>query len=212
MFTSFSGIATTQKAIQAFIAILTNHPELQNKLQMEVDSTLEGREPRLSDMHKIPLLEAVSLFHICPGLCFQNFYRPQTKFAKVMFLHVSVSHSVHRGGGIPACIAGLQAHTQGEVEGSGLGSLQAHTQGEVEGLARGVSRPTSGGVSPGPHPGRGSPGPHPGGVGGVPACTEADTSPQQQTATAAGGTHPTGMHSSWKCSSGSRISQGGPQL
>ena len=26
-------------------------------------------------------------------------YRPQTKFAKVMFLHLSVSHSVHRGGG-----------------------------------------------------------------------------------------------------------------
>ena len=25
-------------------------------------------------------------------------YRPQTKFAKIMFLHVSVSHSVHRGG------------------------------------------------------------------------------------------------------------------
>ena len=29
-------------------------------------------------------------------LCF--YYRPQTKFAKVIFLHVSVSHSVHRGG------------------------------------------------------------------------------------------------------------------
>ena len=27
------------------------------------------------------------------------FYRPQTKFAKVMFLHPSVSHSVHGGGG-----------------------------------------------------------------------------------------------------------------
>ena len=26
------------------------------------------------------------------------FYRPQTKFAKVMFLHLSVSHSVDRGG------------------------------------------------------------------------------------------------------------------
>ena len=26
------------------------------------------------------------------------YYRPQTKFAKVMFLHLSVSHSVHRGG------------------------------------------------------------------------------------------------------------------
>ena len=29
---------------------------------------------------------------------FANFYRPQTKFAKVMFLHLSVSHSVHRAG------------------------------------------------------------------------------------------------------------------
>ena len=28
-----------------------------------------------------------------------DFYRPQTKFAKLMFLHVSVSHSVHGGGG-----------------------------------------------------------------------------------------------------------------
>ena len=26
------------------------------------------------------------------------YYRPQTKFAKVMFLHLSVSHSVHGGG------------------------------------------------------------------------------------------------------------------
>ena len=53
-----------------------------------------------------------------------------------------------------------------------------------------------------------SPGPHPGGVegsglgglqahtggGGIPACTEADP-PPQLTATAAGGTHPNGMHS-----------------
>ena len=28
-----------------------------------------------------------------------HFYRPQTKFAKVMFLHLSVSHSVQGGGG-----------------------------------------------------------------------------------------------------------------
>ena len=28
-----------------------------------------------------------------------SYYRPQTKFAKIMFLHLSVSHSVHRGGG-----------------------------------------------------------------------------------------------------------------
>ena len=31
------------------------------------------------------------------------YYCPQTKFAKVMFLHVSVSHCVHGGG---ACVAG----------------------------------------------------------------------------------------------------------
>ena len=96
-----------------------------------------------------------------------NFYRPQTKFAKVMFLHVFVSHSVHRrGDGIPVCLAGLQAYMQGKVEGSGQGGLQAHTWG--------VSRPTLRGVC-------------------IPACTEAD--PSQQTAIAAGGTHPTGMHS-----------------
>ena len=55
--------------------------------------------------------------------------------------------------------------------------------------------------SPGPHPGgklrgRVSPGGHLQAYtrgGGIPACTVADTPPQR--ATAAGGTHPTGMHS-----------------
>ena len=88
-------------------------------------------------------------------------YRLQTKFAKVMFLHVSVILSTG-GGGILACIAGLQTHTQGR---------------KFRGLAGG-----------------GSPGPHPWGVG-IPACTEAEPPPPQQTATAASGTHPTGMHS-----------------
>ena len=40
---------------------------------------------------------------------------------------------------------------------------------------------------------QGGGGPRPGGVC-IRACTEADT-PPQQTSTAAGGTHPTGMHS-----------------
>ena len=45
------------------------------------------------------------------------------------------------GGGIQACLAGLQAHTWGGggVEGSGWGKLR--------GLAWGVSRPTPWGVS-----------------------------------------------------------------
>ena len=58
---------------------------------------------------------------------FNNYYRPQTKFEKVMFLHLSVSHSVHRG-----------SPTQGvsRLKMEGWGVLQAHTWG-------GVSRPTS---------------------------------------------------------------------
>ena len=115
-----------------------------------------------------------------------------------MFLHVSVILFTGgggisaclaaglRGGGIPACLASLQGHTQ-EVEGSAFGGgfLPAHTGGggEVEGsgLEGEVSRPTPRGVS---RPTLGG--------GGTPACTEADSPP---TATAAGGTHPTGMYS-----------------
>ena len=37
-------------------------------------------------------------------------YRPQTKFAKVMFLHLSVSHSVHRRGSTWAGTAPGQVH------------------------------------------------------------------------------------------------------
>ena len=100
---------------------------------------------------------------------------------------------VSRGNGIPACLAdlqgGLQAHTQGGSWGVWpWGGLQAHTQG--------VSRPTPTGGSLGPHPG-GSLGPHREGVC-IPACTEAGPLPPW-TAAAAGGTHPTGMHSCLYC-------------
>ena len=37
------------------------------------------------------------------GIRNPHFYRPQRKFAKVMFLHLSVSHSVH-GGCLPQCM------------------------------------------------------------------------------------------------------------
>ena len=68
----------------------------------------------------------------------------------------------------------LGPHPWAQVEGSGLGGLQAHSRG----------------VSPGPHLG-GSPGPH---LGGLSQHALRQTPPQQM-ATAAGGTHPTGMHS-----------------
>ena len=41
------------------------------------------------------------LKHVSKCFCVFPHYRPQTKFAKVMFLHLSVSYSVHRGGGVP---------------------------------------------------------------------------------------------------------------
>ena len=123
------------------------------------------------------------------------------------------------GGGIPACLAGFQAITQvGGVEGDlarevsrptpkgklrGIwpgGSPGPHPRGKLRGiLPGGVSRPTpkrevegdlARGVSPGPHPGgvsRLTPG------GGLSQHALRQT--PSQTATAAGGTHPTGMHS-----------------
>ena len=64
-FLTLSGTSTTLTATHAFVAILTNHPELQRRLQMEVDKTLRGREPKLIDKHTMPLLEAVCLFVMC---------------------------------------------------------------------------------------------------------------------------------------------------
>ena len=48
-----------------------------------------------------------------------NNYRPQTKLREG-YVFTGVCDSLHVGGGIPACIAGLQAHTQvgQKVEGS----------------------------------------------------------------------------------------------
>ena len=107
------------------------------------------------------------------------------RWGKIMFYTCLRFYS--EGGGIPACLAGYQAHSQGEleglrglarstprgeVEGSGWGGLQAHTQGSP--------RPTPWGV----------PGPHQGGV-----SQHALRQTPQQMATAAGGIHSTGMHS-----------------
>ena len=86
-----------------------------------------------------------------------------------MFLHLSVSHSVHGGGGvIPACLAGLR---EGVVSQHALQVSRPTPRGEVEGSGPGGSPGPHQGRSPGPH-WRGSPGPHRG--GGIPAWTEAD--------------------------------------
>ena len=73
-------------------------------------------------------------------------FTARNEVAKVMFLHVSVSHSVHRG----RC---LSTNPRGKLRSlaGGRGCLGQHPGGKLRGLAlRGVSRPTpGGGVCPG---------------------------------------------------------------
>ena len=108
------------------------------------------------------------------------------------------------GGGIPVCLAGLQAHTQGGSLGGFGGGVSRPTpkaklrgiwsrpiaKGEVEGdLFQAHSQGGSwGGSGPGPHPRGKLRGIWPGG------CLLRGWRPPV-TATAAGGMHPTGMHS-----------------
>ena len=71
-----------------------------------------------------------------------------------MFLHLSVSHSVHRGAGCYSSMHCKWHHSMPCSRSSGGGVVSQHAQG--------VSRPTPGVGSPGPHQGEGgSPGPHP---------------------------------------------------
>ena len=113
----------------------------------------------------------ISFIRICSKLHILSLtslcYRPQTKFAKVMFLHMSVSHSVHRGRWYPTMPC---SRSPGGVSLHALQVSRSTSKGELEGSGLGGS--------PGPHPGGiwgvwpgGSLGPHP---GGIPACTEAD--------------------------------------
>ena len=73
-----------------------------------------------------------------------NLFLPATKLGKVIFSKACVKNSVHGGRGIPACLAGLQAHTQGGGWGvwPRRGSPGPHQWGKVEGSGWGVSRPT----------------------------------------------------------------------
>ena len=83
-----------------------------------------------------------------------HFYRPQTKFAKVMFLQVSVIHSVHRGGHAwllmgghawlltgGACMVahrgGVRGCSQGGVCGCWRGGMHGCSRGGVCGCSRG---------------------------------------------------------------------------
>ena len=107
---------------------------------------------------------ALKASHIVPTAKVM-FYRPQTKFGKVMFLNLSVSDYVHRGGV-------SRPRPKGKVEVWMRGCLGPDPDPGVRlwGLAGGVQAQTRG-SRPRPRDG-GCPGPGPG--PGEYICTEAD--------------------------------------
>ena len=145
------------------------------------------------------------------------YYRPQTK---VIFSEACVKNSVHRGGvvsqhalqqvsgGLVVSQHALQQVSRGWYPSMPCRFPGPHPGGKFRGIWPGL-----GGGSPGPHP-RGklrgiwlgeSPAPHPEGSapGGGGVCSQGASAwsrgevwrPPPRTATAADGTHPTGMHS-----------------
>ena len=140
--------------------------------------------PRARDHESPTVMEILfSLFYI---------YRPQTKFAKVMFLHLSVSYSVHgRGEGV--CIHGWGSASSGVLhprEGEYVSGERVYIQGRG-GLHPREREFASGGIyiwGGGLQPGKG--------VCiqrvGVGHTATPDTTGYGQRV---GGTHPTGMHS-----------------
>ena len=124
-------------------------------------------------------------------------------WGKVIFLHLSVILFTGGGGAIPACIAGgipacLAAGLQGGGIPACLAGFQAHTQGgKFRGIwLGGVSRPTPKGEVERDLVQAHSQGGSWGGSGWGGTCSRAGVCVETPvTATAAGGTHPTGMHS-----------------
>ena len=116
-----------------------------------------------SEKHEIYATEfGGHLFTACKRslrrLCFSRCVSVHRGVLSQHALQVVSHHALQQvsGGDIPACLAGFQACTQGgSLGGSGWGEgLQAHTQGEVEGdLVQADSQGRSwGGSGPGPHP------------------------------------------------------------
>ena len=102
-------------------------------------------------------------------------YRPQRSRGKVIFSEACVKNSVYGGGGGEVSQHALQVSRptpRGEIKGSGQEGVSRPRPGGLQVHTWGVFRPTPGGVS-----------------------QHAQRQTPQQMAIAAGGTHPSGMHS-----------------
>ncbi len=56
-----SGIDTTSTSMCALLAVLATHPEIQKKIQDEIDTVLGENTPQLKDRPGLPYLEAAIL-------------------------------------------------------------------------------------------------------------------------------------------------------
>ena len=115
---------------------------------------LQKKKKNLFSSHNLVFVDLLFKFWIQ----FDTFIAARKRSLRRLCFYTCLSFCSRGGGGggeggIPACLAGLQAHTQvggwRVWPGGGVGGLKAHTQG------------VGWGVWP---RGRGSPGPHPGGV------------------------------------------------
>ena len=90
------------------------------------------------EQYKFSLISIFSkfIFECMKGIVLLDlyFYRPQTKFAKVMILQVSVSHSVHRGG-MCGCSGGVRGCSWGDMCGCS-GGVRGCSQGSIHGCSR----------------------------------------------------------------------------
>ena len=123
-----------------------------------------------------PGVDRISYTHSLNLIC----YRPQRSCGRVMFLHLSVSHSVYGGCVSQHALRQTSQHAlrqmppQADISQHTLG--QTPPQADISQHALGQTPP--GQTYPGMHWGR---------------------QPPPLMATAADGTHPTGMHSCWRC-------------
>ncbi len=56
-----SGLNTTSNGLRALLAILANHPEIQTRMQKEIDEKIGEAEPRLQDRENMHYVNAVSV-------------------------------------------------------------------------------------------------------------------------------------------------------
>ena len=57
----FAGVSTTTETLNSFFNILVHYPNVQAKLQAEVDEVLQGADVKIDDRNRMPYTQATIL-------------------------------------------------------------------------------------------------------------------------------------------------------